>query len=95
MSLTLQRLLIWLAFANVLSLLLFGLDKSRAKHRQWRIPEAILFLPALLGGSFGAVIGMDLFRHKTRYKRFHRGLPILFFVHVILCLYILNKGGLI
>ena len=89
----LDRLLFWLIFTNALSLLLFGLDKYRAKHRQQRIPEVILFLIALLGGSLGAVVGMDLFRHKTRYSRFHRGLPILFFLHLIFCLYIFNQGG--
>lgn len=93
MPLPLNRLLLWLIFTNVLALFLFGLDKHRARHRQWRIPEAVLFLVALLGGSLGAVIGMDLFRHKTRYPRFHRGLPILFFLHLIFCLYIFNQGG--
>lgn len=95
MPLPLERLLLWLIFVNLLALVLFGLDKHRARHRQWRIPEAVLFLVALLGGSLGAVVGMDLFRHKTQRKAFHRGLPILFFLHIILFLYILNKGGLI
>ena len=93
MPIPLQRLVLWLVFVNVLSLLLFGLDKYRARHKQWRIPESALFLVALVGGSLGAVIGMDLFRHKTRHRRFHRGLPILFFLHLILFLYIFNKGG--
>ena len=93
MPLPLDRLLFWLIFVNVLALILFGLDKYRARHRQWRIPEFLLFLVALLGGSLGAVIGMDLFRHKTRHTRFHRGLPLLFFLHFILCLYIFHQGG--
>jgi uncharacterized membrane protein YsdA (DUF1294 family) len=89
----LDRLLFWLIFVNLLALFLFGFDKYRAKHRQWRIPEGFLFLIALLGGSLGAVIGMDLFRHKTRRTAFHRGLPVLFFLHFILCLYIFHPGG--
>ena len=95
MPLPLDRLILWLVFINLLALGLFGLDKYRARHRQWRIPELFLFLIALLGGSFGAVVGMDLFRHKTQRRRFHCGLPILFFLHVILFLYMFNKGGLI
>ena len=95
MPLPLDRLILWMVFINLLALGLFGLDKYRARHRQWRIPELFLFLIALLGGSFGAVVGMDLFRHKTQRRRFHRGLPILFFLHVILFLYMFNKGGLI
>ena len=93
MPLPLDRLIFWLIFVNLLALILFGFDKYRAKHRQWRIPEGFLFLVALLGGSLGAVLGMDLFRHKTRYPRFHRGLPILFFLQFILCLYIFQSGG--
>ena len=89
----LDRLLFWLIFVNLLALFLFGFDKYRAKHRQLRIPEGFLLLIALLGGSLGSVVGMDLFRHKTRYPRFHRGLPILFFLHLIFCLYIFNQGG--
>lgn len=95
MPLPLERLALWLVFVNLLTLILFALDKHRAKHRRWRVPEAALLLPALLGGSLGGLVGMELFRHKTRRTLFHRGLPILFFLHVILFLYIFNTGGLI
>ena len=58
-------LTIYLIFMNLLAFLLMGLDKSKARRNQWRIPEKTLFLSAILGGSIGAIVGMQVFRHKT------------------------------
>ena len=52
---------------NVAGLASMGMDKRKAIRHQWRIPEATLFLIALLGGSLGSIVGMQLFRHKTRH----------------------------
>ena len=49
----------WLLVINVVSFAMFGIDKWKAKHRKYRIPEAWLMLSAVLGGSVGAVCGMD------------------------------------
>jgi uncharacterized membrane protein YsdA (DUF1294 family) len=38
---------------NVLTFVLFKIDKSRAAAGQWRISEATLLLAVLLGGSVG------------------------------------------
>ena len=51
----------WLLVINVVSFAMFGIDKWKAKHRKYRIPEAWLMLSAVLGGSVGAVCGMDFF----------------------------------
>lgn len=64
---------------GVMSLLLFavmGVDKSRARSHKHRIPESTLFLLALLGGGTGGVLGMYLFRHKTRHRSFTVGFPL-------------------
>ncbi len=47
-----------------------GLDKYRAQTRQWRIPERVLLGLAWLGGAFGALLGMQVFHHKTRKSHF-------------------------
>lgn len=52
-----------------------GIDKSKAKRNAWRIPEATLFLVALLGGGIGSTLGMHFFRHKTKHWYFRLGLP--------------------
>ena len=90
----LERLAIWLLFVNLLGLILFGLDKFRAVRRRWRVPEAVLLLTALLGGSLGSTAGMLLFRHKTRHLQFRMGLPLILATHLLLALYFLKKGGL-
>lgn len=46
--------MIYILIMNVIGFCLMGLDKHRARTRQWRVPEKILFGAALLGGSAGA-----------------------------------------
>jgi len=62
---------------NLAGLCLMGIDKRRARLGKWRIPERTLFLIALLGGSIGSLIGMYLFRHKTRHLKFVIGMPLI------------------
>ena len=80
----LQLLLGYLLLVNLIAFVLMGLDKCRARRDQWRIPEKTLFLPAVLGGSLGAILGMRLFRHKTRHWYFRYGLPALLAAQVLL-----------
>ena len=70
-------LLIYLAAANILCLILMLTDKLRARGRRERIPEAALFLSAVLGGALGGTLGMFLFRHKTKHIAFRLGFPLL------------------
>lgn len=42
-----------------------GLDKSRAQHGEWRVPERTLFKISIVGGAFGVVAGSAAFHHKT------------------------------
>ncbi len=76
---------------NIAGLISMRLDKKRAIRHQWRIPEATLFLIALLGGSLGSILGMQLFRHKTRHWYFVWGMPIIFFMELALILWIVLK----
>ena len=71
-------LIYWLVFINLFSFVLFGADKARAKKGAWRIPERTLILSAVLGGSVGAMAGMQVFRHKTRHRKFTIGMPVIF-----------------
>lgn len=82
MSLPVKLLLAWLLAVNGAAFLLMGADKRRAKRERWRISEKTLFLPALLGGTPGAIAGMHLFRHKTKHWYFRYGLPALLLVQV-------------
>ncbi len=80
--------IIYLAIINVITFIVFGIDKKRAVNHKWRIPEATLFLLSILGGSFGGIIGMCLFRHKTRKFIFRLGLPLILIAEIAcICFY--------
>lgn len=70
-----QALCIYLTAINLLLFALMGIDKWKAKNSRWRIPERTLFLTAMLGGSVGGILGMRIFRHKTRHNSFKYGFP--------------------
>ena len=63
------------------------IDKQKAKHGSWRIPEKTLFLFTLLGGGIGTIAGMYVFRHKTRKLYFTVGFPVILISEVILIIY--------
>ncbi|MCR5595420.1 MAG: DUF1294 domain-containing protein [Lachnospiraceae bacterium] len=75
---------IYLVIVNVIGFIMMGADKARARKRAWRIPEAHLFLVALIGGSIGTCLGMYLFRHKTRHWYFAYGMPVIVILQVII-----------
>ena len=79
-------ILIYLAAVNLFGLIIMGVDKSRAKRRKWRIPEATLFLVAIIGGSIGSILGMYLFRHKTKHWYFTVGMPVILVLQIIAAL---------
>lgn len=80
-------LLIYLLVINVLTFLDFGLDKYKAKHGKWRTPEKSLLMMAVAGGSIGAWMGMNTFRHKTQHKKFKYGIPLIMILQVVLLLW--------
>lgn len=82
---------LWLVLINLVTFLVFGVDKLKAKRKSAsirRVPEKTLFLLAALGGSVGALVGMRVWRHKTLHRTFRFGIP------AILVLQILIPAGL-
>lgn len=75
---------------NLIGFALMGIDKYRAKKRSFRIPEATLFIVAIIGGSIGSIIGMYAFRHKTRHWYFVYGMPFILLLQIILFIFLLN-----
>ena len=74
-------------FLNIITFLLYGLDKQKARQRRWRIPERVLIGFAMIGGSIGAYAGMKVFRHKTQKKKFSLGVPLIFLIQIGLLFY--------
>ena len=81
----------YLLAINIASFFLYGIDKYKAKKGRWRISEAILLLMAVIGGSIGAWAGMRLWHHKTMYKKFKYGIPIIIIIQVALAVYLLTN----
>ncbi len=66
------------------------LDKRKAKKHKWRISEKNIFLIALLGGSLGCLLGMNIFRHKTKHWYFRFGLPTILVLQVVAIVFFLK-----
>lgn len=86
----LKLLAIYFILINLCGILFMYTDKRRAKKHQWRISEKTLFFIALLGGSVGSIIGMQLFRHKTKHWRFTIGMPAILIMQTVLFLFFLH-----
>ena len=84
-------ILIYILIINVVTFFVYGIDKYKAKHAKWRIPEATLLLLAAIGGSIGAWCGMKVWHHKTMHKKFKYGVPVIFILQVALAVWIINK----
>ena len=85
--------LLALAAINLISFALYGIDKLKAKAGAWRISEATLLLAALLG-PVGAMLGMELFRHKTKHAKFKILVPLFLVLPIALAVYIFKRGPL-
>lgn len=80
----------YLAAASLWAFGLMGFDKGRARRGGRRIRERTLFLSALLGGSPGALLGMYVFRHKTKHWYFVWGIPLILLAQIALGIWLLR-----
>lgn len=78
----------YLILINAIAFVLMLVDKIKATKHRWRVPEATLMGAALLGGSIGALLGMYIFRHKTRHPKFTIGIPMILAVQIVLAILI-------
>ena len=78
----------YLLAINVVTFIVYGIDKYKAKKAKWRIPKATLLLLAVLGGSIGAWMGMKVWHHKTMHKKFKYGIPAILLIQIALMTYL-------
>ena len=81
-------LIAYLFVLNILAYSLMGVDKANARQDKRRIPEKVLFLLALLGGSPGSLVGMYSFRHKTKHWYFVVGMPLILILQLAAALWL-------
>ena len=75
-------LILYFVVINLLGLSAMVIDKIRAMERRFRIPESVLLILAVLGGSVGCTAGMIIFRHKKRKPLFRYGLPLILILQI-------------
>ena len=79
-----------IALWNIITFALYGADKQKARKNERRISEATLILCAFLIGGMGAVLGMSVFRHKTKHLKFKLLVPIAFILNIVVVALILR-----
>ena len=84
-------ILVYLIAVNTVTFFVYGIDKYKARHAKWRIPEATLLLLAVVGGSIGAWCGMKAWHHKTMHRKFKYGVPAIIILQVALAVWIVGK----
>ena len=67
---------------NIITFVVYGIDKLKAKKGKWRVPETTLLLLAIVGGSVGAWCGVKVWHHKTMHLKFKYGIPLIMAVQV-------------
>ncbi|MFI3242426.1 MAG: DUF1294 domain-containing protein [Alphaproteobacteria bacterium] len=75
---------------NITTFFAYGIDKKRAKKKQYRVPEKTLLMLELLGGFVGAFIGQKFFNHKTKKKSFLTKFWLVFLLEIFLIIYIIK-----
>ena len=86
-----EEIICYLLAVNIVTFLLYGIDKYKAKKGKWRISEATLLTMAAIGGSIGAWAGMRLWHHKTMHKKFKYGIPVIIIMQIALAVYLLTN----
>ena len=77
-----ETIIYYLIIINIVTFLVYGIDKLKAKKALWRIREASLLMLAILGGSIGAWLDMKVWHHKTLHKKFRYGIPAIIIIQL-------------
>lgn len=83
--------IIYFLAINIVTMVIYGIDKYKAKSGYWRISELTLIMLATIGGSIGALGGMYIFRHKTQHKKFTIGVPLILLAQVAIIILLMRR----
>ena len=81
----------WMMAVSAITFAFYGLDKSLSMSRRTkiRVPELVLNLLAVAGGTPGAWLGRAVFRHKTNLRR-HWVMFVILVASSLLHVYVLH-----
>lgn len=80
----------YLIIINIVTFIIFLLDKLKAIYGKWRIKIVTLLGLCFIGGSIGGLLSMYLFHHKTNVDYFTTGIPLIIVMQVLLLFYLVN-----
>ena len=83
----------YIVIVNIMAFSLFGIDKSAAIQQKQRIPNRVLLLTAVFGGSLGSLVGMYTFRHKTKKWYYTITVPVLLVIQIAAAVFLLSSCG--
>ena len=83
-------LLIYLGIMNLVTFIVFAIDKANARANRSRIKIVTLLGLSFAGGSVSGLISMYLFRHKTQKDYFTVGMPLIIVMQVVVLFYLMN-----
>lgn len=85
-------LLIIMFFMSLITFIIYGIDKRKAKLNKWRIPEKVLLTLPWLLGSLGGVFGLYILRHKTKHWYFILNNIFSLIIQFIIFAFIIIRG---
>lgn len=91
LGLATQIALSYVVGITIVTFFYFGIDKMKSRFKSRRISEKALWLLSLCGGSFGALLGMYFFRHKTRKLSFQAGLASILAIQILAAMFLIVK----
>ena len=80
-------IVIYMVIMSIIGFASMGIDKKRAINKKWRTPEKTLFIIAFLGAA-GSVLGMRIFKHKTKHMKFVILMPLFLVLQIAALLFI-------
>ena len=85
-----KYILIYLIIINLITFIVFALDKIYAIKKKWRFKEISLLGMCFVGGAIGGFLAMYLFRHKNKKKLFVIGVPLIIVIHLFIILWFIK-----
>jgi len=74
---------------NAVTFYYYHYDKKQAIRHGNRVPEMVLHVLSLVGGSIGAILGQEILRHKTCKKSFKSLFTMIVTFQMMICFVII------